>query len=96
MVTTKTMQGAFLAAGVAMAMATGACAGEKAKADGGMTDASKVQCKESNSCKGHGSCGGVAVGEKHACKGQNGCAANLREVSKDECAAIKGTVVASK
>jgi hypothetical protein len=94
MITNKTVHGAFLAAGVAMAMVTGACAGEKAKTDD--MSASKVQCKESNSCKGQGSCGGVAVGEKHGCKGQNGCAGNLREVTKDECAAIKGAVVASK
>ena len=86
------MHGAFLAAGVAMALAGGAVAGE-AKADG---KAAKVECKESNSCKGHGSCAGTHAGEKHSCKGQNSCGGNMREVTAAECKEIKGTVIAKK
>ena len=89
--TRNAMQGVFLAAGVAMALSGGAFADEgKASKD------AKVQCKESNSCKGQGSCGGAHAGEKHGCKGQNSCAGNVREVTKAECKEIKGTMVASK
>ena len=93
----KTIHGAGLATSVALALA--ACGGSSANAADpamGAPKAGAVHCKESNSCKGNGSCAGVAVNEKHACKGQNACGGNLREVSKAECDAIKGTVVASK
>lgn len=89
--------GATLAASVAAALV--ACAGnnaENAPAASTMTTSAKVQCKESNSCKGNGSCAGVAVNEKHTCKGQNACGGNLREISKEECDSIKGSVVAAK
>jgi len=95
----KTMKGAGLAASVAMALM--ACGGnqEEAKAPTTgetSTTSAKVTCKESNSCKGHGSCAGTAVNEKHACKGQNACGGNTREITKAECDAIKGSVVAGK
>jgi hypothetical protein len=88
----KSVQGAFLAASVACAFAGGAFAGE-GKAEG---KSGTVQCKEANSCKGQGSCAGMHAGDKHGCKGQNSCAGNLREVTKDECKKLGGTVVASK
>ena len=89
--TRNAMQGVFLAAGVAMALSGGAFA-EKGKT----SKDSKVQCKESNSCKGQGSCAGTHAGEKHGCKGQNSCGGNTRELTKAECKEIKGKVVASK
>lgn len=88
----KAMQGAFLAAGVAVALSGGAFAGD-GKAEG---KGAKVQCKESNSCKGTGSCAGEHAGEKHGCKGQNSCGGNVRELTKAECKDLKGTVVAAK
>jgi hypothetical protein len=88
--------GTSLAASVALAMM--ACGGPEAKAPVGETTMTSgtVQCKESNSCKGNGSCAGVAVKEKHSCKGQNACGGNLRTITKSECDALKGTVVASQ
>lgn len=93
--TKKALTGASLAATVAMALA--GC-GNSAMPDPKSADAmpGKVSCKESNSCKGNGSCAGVAVNEKHACKGQNSCGGNVREITKTECDALKGTVVAAK
>lgn len=98
----KSVMGASLAASVAVALS--ACGGGKdANAPTGdgaatttTTTSGKVQCKESNSCKGNGSCAGVAVNEKHSCKGSNACGGNVREITKTECDTIKGTVVASK
>ena len=93
----KLVIGATLAASVAAALV--ACAGNNASnapAGTTTTTSAKVQCKESNSCKGNGSCAVVAVNEKHTCKGQNSCGGNLREVSKEECDAIKGSVGAAK
>ena len=89
----KNITGAGLAMGVALALA--ACGGESSAMPGAkapeITGAS-VSCKESNSCKGNGSCAGVAVNEKHACKGQNSCGGNVRQISMEECDKIKGTV----
>jgi len=94
--TVKKLQGAGLAATVAMALS--GCATPSAAEAPKMADGKPgtVQCKESNSCKGGGSCAGVAQNEKHGCKGQNSCGGNLREISKAECDMLKGTVVASK
>jgi hypothetical protein len=93
-VSTKKLQGAGLAASVAMALAACASTSEPPAASAmTTTTAATVHCKEANSCKGNASCAGVAQGEKHTCKGSNKCASNLREVSKAECDTIKGTVV---
>jgi hypothetical protein len=94
--TKKTFQ-ATIAASVAMALS--ACASDPPPAPAApeaTASAGTVQCKESNSCKGNATCSGIAAGEKHGCKGTNKCANNLRELSKAECDAIKGTVVAAK
>lgn len=90
------MMGASLAASVAIALA-GCGNKEEAKTPDGSagtttTTSGKVQCKEANSCKGNASCAGTAKGEKHSCKGSNSCAGNVREITKAECDAIKGTV----
>ncbi|MEM1029510.1 MAG: hypothetical protein AAF928_01650 [Myxococcota bacterium] len=92
--------GASLAAGVAMTFA-GALVGcskptpAPEAADGAPGTMAKVECKEANSCKGNGSCAGVAMGEKHDCKGQNTCGGNVRTISKEECDEIGGSVLAS-
>ena len=95
----KTMSlGAAIAAGVALQLA--ACGGTTSapsdaaapSADGAMA---KIECKESNSCKGNGSCAGVAMGEKHSCAGQNTCGGNVRSITKEECDALGGEVLAS-
>ncbi len=87
----KKLHGAGLAASVAMALA--ACASDPPPAAQMASTGDKVQCKEANSCKGNASCAGTAQGEKHTCKGSNKCAGNVRELSKTDCDAIKGTVV---
>lgn len=91
---TKKTIGATLAASVALAL-IGCGTAPTPDAQSPAAAAGKVMCKESNSCKGKGSCGGVAQGEKHGCKGQNSCGGNTREITKAECDAIKGTVAAN-
>jgi hypothetical protein len=90
----KNVTGAGLAMSVALALA--ACGGGESMAGPGTKapemNGASVSCKESNSCKGTGSCAGVAVNDKHACKGQNSCGGNVRQISKEECDKIKGTV----
>ena len=85
--------GAALAASIAMSLA--ACGGTSPKpiSAADAADPTPIECKETNSCKGHGSCAGVAQGEKHSCNGHNECAGNVRTVTKKECAAIGGDVL---
>lgn len=94
MTNTKTSAlGMSLAATVAMTLvACGGATPEPAAPGTTNTTSGTVSCKESNTCKGHASCAGTAQGEKHTCKGSNACAGNVREISKTECDAIKGTV----
>ncbi|MCU0658543.1 MAG: hypothetical protein MUF64_25785 [Polyangiaceae bacterium] len=87
----KSTIGATLAASVALAIA-GCNASPEAQSPASV---GKVMCKEGNSCKGQGSCAGVAQGQKHSCKGQNSCGGNTRELTKAECDAIKGTVASN-
>jgi len=87
--------GLALAASVAAALtACGETNAANAPPGTATTTSGKIMCKESNSCKGNGSCAGTAVNEKHTCKGQNSCGGNLREITKVECDTLKGTVVA--
>jgi hypothetical protein len=88
----KAFSGASLAAAVAVTLAGCSNPPEPKMADAA---SGKISCKEANTCKTKGSCGGVAMGEKHSCKGQNACGGNVREITKAECDAIKGTVASN-
>ena len=91
--TNKNLTSVGLAASVAMALM--ACGGAPpVGANAPELTSAKITCKESNSCKGNATCAGTAVNEKHGCKGQNACGGNVREITKAECDAIKGAVVA--
>jgi hypothetical protein len=93
--TTKAIDTARIVTSIAVAL-TACATSSPPPASASAPVAATVTCKESNSCKGKATCTGVAAGEKHGCGSTNKCAGNVREITKDECDKIKGTVVATK
>jgi uncharacterized membrane protein len=81
----KQIQGALVAAAVAtLFAASGAIAGEEAKAEG-----KEVKCSGINACKGTGACAGAG----HACGGQNECKGHgITNTTAEDCAAKGGKV----
>jgi uncharacterized membrane protein len=85
----RTTKGALIAGAVATLFATGAFAGDEAKAGAG-----EVKCSGVNACKGKGACKGA----DNACKGQNGCKGKGIAMMKSDkdCTKKHGTVVSEK
>lgn len=84
----ETLKGAMIASAVAALFVGSAYAAEKGKSE---KKTAKVECKQSNDCKGKGGCGGA----DNACKGKNSCQGHsFNAKSKEDCEKAGGTVAA--